>query len=227
MAVNITEWQQLFQVCVLNNPQPISLPTIAIANPPFCKISPISDGSLARFQSSYKWQEQEDGSYVITSRLKKQVEQECLFIEQCLNQVEPGEIVCVLVSNGILSASHVVDFRKWLLEEMTWLMAVIQLPPENFQVECGLGIVTSFLILKRKGGDLQIPEDYSIFMAVADKIGFDSRGRRLLRHGKDSEDNSEVDSDLPEILAELQKCVATFWQEYSINNLPSYCNPGG
>ncbi|WP_041234101.1 N-6 DNA methylase [Cylindrospermum stagnale] len=211
MKSTINDWKQLFQNCVINPPLPISLPTVALANPPYCKINPASDLELARFEMAYKWQEQENGSYVITSKLKTQVEQECLFVEQCLNQVQPGEIVCVLVSNGILSSSNQAYFRRWLLEDMALLIASVQLPSENFQVECGLGIVTSFLILKRKGGDLPVPKDYSIFMAVADKIGFDSRGRLFHRITKGQE-TQEIDSDLPVILEELKKFLKEVWQ---------------
>lgn len=212
MKTKITEWQQLFQNCVSNPPLPISLPTVAIANPPYCKINLTSDSELARFEMAYKWIKHGDGNYVITSKLKTQVEQECLFIEQCLNQLQPVEIVCILVSNGILSSSNQAHFRRWLLEDMALLIASIQLPTENFQVECGLGIITSFLILQRKGGDLPIREDYSIFMAVADKIGFDSRGRRLFCSIRNGQQTQEIDSDLPVILEEFKKFLKEVWQ---------------
>jgi hypothetical protein len=212
MKTKITEWQQLFQNCVSNPLLPISLPTVALANPPYCKINIASDSELARFEMAYKWIQHGDGSYVITSKLKIQAEQECLFVEQCLNQLQPGEIVCILVSNGILSSSNQAHFRQWLLKDMALLIASIQLPTENFQVECGLGIITSFLILQRKGGDLPIPEDYSIFMAVADKIGFDSRGRRLFRSIRNGQQTQEIDSDLPLILEKFKKFLKEVWQ---------------
>ena len=214
MKIKITEWQQLFQNCVINLPLPISLPTIALANPPYCKINLTSDSELTRFEMAYKWIKHGDGSYVITSKLKTQAEQECLFIEQCLNQLQPGEIVCILVSNGILSSSNQAHFRRWLLEDMALLIASIQLPTENFQVECGLGIITSFLILQRKGGDLPVPKDYSIFMAVADKIGFDSRGRRLFRLITNGQQTQEIDSDLPLIMEEFKRFMTEVWQNH-------------
>ena len=216
IKIQIPEWQQLFQNCVSNPPLPISLPTIALANPPYCKINLASDSELARFEIAYKWIQHGDGSYVITSKLKIQAEQECFFVEQCLNQLQPGEIVCILVSNGILSSSNQAHFRQWLLKDMALLIASIQLPTENFQVECGLGIITSFLILQRKGGDLPVPKDYSIFMAVADKIGFDSRGRRLFRSITNGQQTQEVDSDLPLILEEFKKFIKEVWQNNNV-----------
>ncbi|WP_335130587.1 hypothetical protein [Nostoc sp.] len=87
-----------------------------------------------------------------------------------------------------------------------------QLPTDNFQVECELGIITSFLILQRKGGYLSVPEDYSIFMAVADKIGFDSRGRRLFRSITNGQQTQEIDSDLPLILEKFKKFLKEVWQ---------------
>lgn len=86
-------------------------------------------------------------------------------------------------------------------------------PTKNFQVECGLGIITSFLILKRKGGNLTVPEDYSIFMAVAEKIGFDSRGR-LFRSITNGQSAQEIDSDLPLIMEEFKKFMAEVWQNH-------------
>ena len=207
MKVEINDWKQLFKISGSHYPLTISLPTIALANPPYCKINSISDSELSRFEMAYKWKEQENGSYVITSKLKTQIEQECLFVEQCLKQLEPGEIVCVLLSNGILSSSQQAYFRRWLLEEMAVLIASIQLPPENFQVECELGIVTSFLILKRKGDNLSVPENYPIFMAVVEKIGFDSRGRRLFRPITNEQEKREIDSDLPIIVEEFKQFI--------------------
>ncbi|MBD2295182.1 N-6 DNA methylase [Anabaena sphaerica FACHB-251] len=207
MKVEINDWKQLFQISASHSPLPISLPTIALANPPYCQINSAANQELSRFEMAYKWKEQENGSYIITSKLRNKIEQECLFVEQCLKQVQPGEIVCVLLSNGILSSSQHAYFRRWLLEEMAVLIASIQLPPENFQVECELGIVTSFLILKRKGGNLSVPEDYPIFMAVADKIGFDSRGRRLFRPITKEQAKREIDSDLPIIVEEFKQFI--------------------
>ncbi|MHC5737440.1 type I restriction endonuclease subunit M [Nostoc sp.] len=212
MEIQITEWQQIFQNCVSNPPLPISLHTIALANPPYCKINLASDSELARFEMAYKWIKHGYGSYIITSKLRTQAEQECLFVEQCLNQLQPGEIVCILVSNGILSSSNQAHFRQWLLKDIALLIASIQLPTDNFQVECELGIITSFLILQRKGGDLPVPEDYSIFMAVTDKIGFDSRGRRLFRSSTNGQQTQEIDSDLPLILEKFKKFIKEVWQ---------------
>jgi len=42
---------------------PISLPTIALTNPTYCKINLTSDSELARFEMAYKWIKHGDGSY--------------------------------------------------------------------------------------------------------------------------------------------------------------------
>jgi hypothetical protein len=63
MKIQIADWQQLFQNCVRNSPLPISLPTIALANPPYCKINLTSDSELARFEMAYKWIKHGDGSF--------------------------------------------------------------------------------------------------------------------------------------------------------------------
>ncbi|MBN3957395.1 hypothetical protein [Nostoc sp. NMS8] len=62
--------------------------------------------------------------------------------------------------------------------------------------------------------DLPVPEDYSIFMAVADKIGFDSRGRRLFRPMTNEQQTQEIDSDLPLIMENFKKFMTEVWQNH-------------
>ena len=65
---------------------------------------------------------------------------------------------------------------------------------EVFIVEANVNILTSLLFLKKKthqemqAEDLGATADYSVFMAVAEKVGFDRRGNTLYKRSPDGEE---------------------------------------
>ena len=65
---------------------------------------------------------------------------------------------------------------------------------ESFIVEANVNILTSLLFLKRKpeevikAEDLGQKKDYPVFMAVAEKVGFDRRGNTLYTRHPDGEE---------------------------------------
>ena len=70
----------------------------------------------------------------------------------------------------------------------------MDLPVETFIVEANVNILTSPLFLKKKPDDVVAREalggapDYSIFMAVAEKVGFDRRGNTLYKRSPEGEE---------------------------------------
>jgi type I restriction enzyme M protein len=84
-------------------------------------------------------------------------------------------------------------FRWWLLRHC-WVLASVDLPVEVFIVEANVNILTSLLFLKKKtdeevrAEDLGQTIDYPVFMAVAEKVGFDRRGNTLYKRGPDGEE---------------------------------------
>ena len=109
------------------------------------------------------------------------------FLELGLEALRPGGWLAFVVPDGILANSGDLKQRMEMLNRY-WLRACISLPRETF-LHAGTGVKTSVLVVQRptrpfNSGDL----DYSIFMAVAEQIGWDSRRRPT---GK---------CDLPEIL---------------------------
>jgi type I restriction enzyme M protein len=82
------------------------------------------------------------------------------------------------------------------------VLASIDLPVEVFIVEANVNILTSLLFLKKKteqelkAGDLGNAKDYPVFMAVAEKVGFDRRGNTLYKRSPDGE---EILEDVEEI----------------------------
>jgi type I restriction enzyme M protein len=100
--------------------------------------------------------------------------------------------VGIVLPNGILSNPGPVDYaiRRWILDHC-WVLASVELPVETFVVEANVNILTSLLFLKRKtdqerrAAGLGQEPDYPVFMAVAEKVGFDRRGNPVLKRHPD------------------------------------------
>jgi type I restriction enzyme M protein len=117
---------------------------------------------------------------------KKNQSTEILFIERCIDFVKPetGKIGIVL-PDGILTNSTLQYVRDYIMARCQ-ILAVVSLPQFAFS-HFGAGVKSSLIFLRRKGSDEQLG-NYSIFMAIADHIGYDATGR------KDNE------NDLPKIV---------------------------
>jgi len=150
-----------------------------IGNPPFCDVPKYEDYS----------------GYTIAQQGRNRAE--WFFLELGLRALKPGGIMAVILPEGVLSNKKEEILRKWIME-MAWVRASISLPPETFKL-AGTTVKTSILVLQKMvpGVDLG---DYSIFMAMCDHIGWDSRGRET---GK---------CDLPAILEA--------WREFHPAGLP-------
>ncbi|MEV7870148.1 hypothetical protein AB0P17_29575 [Streptomyces sp. NPDC088124] len=88
--------------------------------------------------------------------------------------------------NGILSNPGADDeaLREYILDEC-WITASVDLPVESFLVGAGVNVLTSALVLRKKTEQekcqerMHGPADYPVFMAVAEKVGHDRRGKPL------------------------------------------------
>ncbi|WP_008319472.1 N-6 DNA methylase [Leptolyngbya sp. PCC 6406] len=178
-----SEWLELFDNCAAAAPidpaEILPMGTLAILNPPFGK------GTLwpevgEKFYLAHRWRSEGKDStqWSRTNRVKQSAALEALFLELCVRSLAPGEVVVMLTPNGLLSDQKSGADRCWLLEQAR-LWASIQLPPEVWQAECKVGIVTSIVVLERLvPQELVAQGDYDIFMAMVKGCGFDSRGRR-------------------------------------------------
>ncbi len=118
-----------------------------------------------------------------------------LFIERCLQWLKPGGRLGIVLPNGILSNPGDEYIRAWIMKH-AWVLASVELPIECFIVEANVNILTSLLFLKKKSDEERLaeslngPVEYPIFMAVAEKVGYDRRGKTLYKRGPDGEELS-------------------------------------
>jgi type I restriction enzyme M protein len=167
---------------------------VVMTNPPFGSNIPVTDPNILRnYELAHVWERTADGGFRNTGRLQGSVAPEVLFIERCLEWLKPAGRMGIVLPDGILGNPGDEYIRWWLLRHC-WILASVDLPVEVFIVEANVNILTSLLFLKKKTeaeiqeGDLGRKVEYPVFMAVAEKVGFDRRGNTLYRRGPDGEE---------------------------------------
>lgn len=170
---------------------------VVMTNPPFGSSIPITDERILRdFDLARIWEKTEDGSFRSTGRLRGSVAPEILFIERCVDWLRPGGRMGIVLPDGILGNPADEYIRWWILRH-TWVLASVDLPVETFIVEANVNILTSLLFLKKKPADVVKREamvgaaDYPVFMAVAERVGFDRRGSTLYKRSPDGQEITE------------------------------------
>lgn len=175
---------------------------VVMTNPPFGSEIPVTDPNILRnFDLAHIWERTDDGGFRNTGRLQGKVAPEVLFIERCVDWLKAGGRMGIVLPDGILGNPGDEYIRWWILRH-TWVLASIDLPVEVFIVEANVNILTSLLFLKKKTqqemsvDDLGRAKDYPVFMAVAEKVGFDRRGNTLYKRSPDGE---EIVEDVEEV----------------------------
>lgn len=173
---------------------PLGSMDVVMTNPPFGSTIPITDPSILKhFELAHVWERTEDGSFRNTGRRQGSVAPEILFIERCLDWLKPGGRMGIVLPDGILGNPAAEYIRWWILRH-AWVLASVDLPVETFIVEANVNILTSLLFLKKKPSELIKREaihgqsDYPVFMAVAEKVGFDRRGNTLFKRSPEGEE---------------------------------------
>ncbi|WP_454914120.1 methylation-associated defense system DNA methyltransferase MAD2 [Variovorax gossypii] len=166
---------------------------VLMTNPPFGSDIPVTEKTiLEQYELARRWERQGDG-FAMTNAVKPAVSPEVLFIERCVKWLKPGGRAGIVLPDGILGNPGDEFIRYWILRHC-WVLASIDLPVESFIVEANVNILTSLLFLKRKPAeviqaeDLGQKKDYPVFMAVAEKVGFDRRGNTLYKRRPDGEE---------------------------------------
>jgi len=109
---------------------------------------------------------------------RKTQKTEILFIERVIDFVKPktGRIAIVL-PDGILTNSSLQYVRDFIMKRCQ-ILAVVSLPQFAFS-HYGSGVKSSLVFLRRRGVNEKL-NNYPIFMAIAEHIGYDATGRKDL-----------------------------------------------
>jgi type I restriction enzyme M protein len=152
--------------------------TLLMTNPPFgAKVTRVRKGAEHPYLDTY-----ELGGKV---RPRNSQKTEILFIERCLQLLAPGGRMGIVLPDGILTNSSLQYVRDVIMREAR-VLAVVSLPQHTF-VPAGAAVKASLLFLRkwRQGEDRE--QDYPIFMAMAEHVGYTATGK-------------DDDNDLPTVV---------------------------
>ena len=138
--------------------------TMLMTNPPFgASIKDREKDYLRKYElgGKIKW--------------RKRQNTEILFIERCLDYLRPGGKMGIVLPDGILTNSSLQYVRDFITERAQ-ILAVVSLPQTAF-AHYGAGVKASLLFLRKKRDGELLSENYPIFMAIAEHIGYDATGR--------------------------------------------------
>ena len=138
---------------------------VVLTNPPFGKNLQVDKSVSAQYEL---------GS--ATGNVPPQI----LFLERCLEFLREGGRMGIVLPEGIFGNPQHRRVRDWLLRHAE-VVALVSLPAAAFKIsgKQGTSTRTQFAILrKRTDGSQEQP----IFMAMATKVGHDSRGQEIPRN---------------------------------------------
>ena len=146
---------------------------VVFTNPPFGSKLPIDDPQIL---------DQFDLSRFEAKSPRSSMPPEQVFVERCLEFLKPGGRMAIVLPDSILSNPGLAWLRRWVLRN-AWIIASVDLPREMFS-KSETHTMTSILVLQKFSSEERriidqvgrLP-DYEIFMAIADKVGWDLRGQ--------------------------------------------------
>lgn len=172
----------------ITNAKSIDFFNVIVTNPPFGSKIPIKDPHiLEQYELGYIWKNK-NNIWEKTNRLQSSVPPEQLFIERCLQFLQPGGRMGIVLPDSILGAPGLGYIRQWLIKN-TYIVASVDLHQDTFQPRNGTQ--TSILIIQKKTQkEIDLEErsgqmrDYNVFMSMVDKIGHDKRGNTIFKRDK-------------------------------------------
>jgi len=170
---------------------------VVITNPPFGTKIPVDDPNiLEQFDLGHMWGTDGEENFVMRDKLHKSAPPEILFIERCLQLLDEGGRMAIVLPDAILGAPGLEFVRYWILKNAK-VIASIDLDKDTFQPKNGTQ--TSVLFLKKKTKkEIENEEKtgkmtkYPVFMAMADRIGHDKRGQPIYRREEEGNDVLET-----------------------------------
>lgn len=207
---NILKIAQTMGVPRAIQPQPDTF-QVLMTNPPFGTKGKVTDKRiLENFDLGYKWKKEKDGTWKKTDTLLDGQVPDILFIERSLQLLADHGRMAIVLPNGDLNNSSLEYVREYIKQNAR-ILAVVSLPVGTF-MSAGSNPQPSVLFLEKlspKEAEKLNNKDYPIFMAIAEKIGYDLKTKtaptiykkdekgELIR---DKEGNPIVDSDIPDII---------------------------
>lgn len=138
--------------------------TLLLTNPPFGAVKKEKENPYIN-------------DYILGGKNQKRKSQntEILFIERCIELLKPGGRMGIVLPDSILTNSSLQYVRDFCIEK-TKILGVVSLPLGSF-THYGTGVKASLVFLRKYREDEKSKDNYPIFMAVVNHIGYDTTGR--------------------------------------------------
>jgi len=148
--------------------------SILLTNPPFGSKIPVrGEDKLKQFELGYKWKKDKKTGEWEKGKIKDKEAPQILFIERCLQLLEDGGRMAIVLPDGIYGNDNLSYIRKFLLDKGR-LLAIIDVPIETFMPNTSTK--TSIMVFQKLKSN-KIPKEYPIYMAIAKSCGHDRRGK--------------------------------------------------
>jgi type I restriction enzyme M protein len=185
---------------------------ILMTNPPFGSKGKVTDKRiLKQFELGYKWkQEKSSPRWVKTNEIRNGQVPDILFIERCLQLLKDGGRMAIVLPDGNLNNSSLGYVREFI-QQKARILAVISMPTGTF-MHAGVNPKTSLLFLQ-KLSEQELSKlkksNYSVFMAVVEKVGYDLNSKtpkviyKKTEKGeiiKNGNGDPVIETDIPEII---------------------------
>lgn len=198
---------------------------ILMTNPPFGSKGKVTDKKiLKQFELGYKWkQDKTTEKWIKTDELQNGQVPDILFIERCLQLLKDGGRMAIVLPDGNLNNSSLGYVREFI-QQKARILAVVSMPVGTF-MHAGVNPKTSVLFLQKLNEEelnKLKKENYPIFMAVVEKVGYDLNSKTpKVMFKKDEkgeiikDENGEpiIDTDIPGIISAFSE----FKRKYSFD----------
>ncbi len=198
---------------------------ILMTNPPFGSKGKVTDKRiLKQFELGYKWRQEKNGvKWTKTNELLNGQVPDILFIERCLQLLKDGGRMAIVLPDGNLNNSSLGYVREFI-QQKARILAVISMPTGTF-MHAGVNPKTSLLFLQKlneQALNKLKKNNYSIFMGVVEKVGYDLNSKtpkaiyKKTERGeiiKDANGDPVIETDIPEIIEAFKE----FKKKYSLS----------
>lgn len=152
---------------------------LVLANPPFgAKIT--NPSTLSKFDLGHKWSNH-DKEYHKTKSVYPNQNAEILFIERCLQLLNEGGRMAIVLPNGNFENPS-LEYLRYYIKLKTKILAIVNLPQETF-IPFGTGVKTSLLFLQKDTPNLV--REYPIFFGRVTKLGYQGNKNGTPTYKKD------------------------------------------
>ena len=193
----------------------LNRPTKIFTNPPFGASHNLRQRSadiLANFELGRIWKQEEGREWLSATGALNEgegVPPEILFLERCIQLLEPKGRLAIVIARGVLDNTNTSAARQYLLTH-TRLLGVVNCHPNTFAPFNGTKAAVIFAE-KKAVPVFQQDEDYPVFMAISQRVGQDSLGHEI--HKRDMQGKPVLIDGRPVVDHDLREIVES-WRQY-------------